>query len=362
AAAGAIVVFSEVVKSFAPSLSVIGLTVIHHPNSEGSKVGFAGQLIAALWLLYMDACALYAISDVRVWGNRALVKRQTYPESACWYSLQVAKLTVPLSYNFITLLSPVVYQKTQFYGFLGQLINLTPLGEGFSRFFPCFLLLPVLMSLFNVYGRMKRVVGFGGVLEDETEGNPSGSGTGGWREGRAIIEAELQRRGGAVATATGGAGGSSLDRLAPGGSSSSADATRSRGNDVIGSRSSTPTGRAGNGGSRDAQRGPLLPTSNVGEANRQFRSITNNQEDEEDEGGPRHFYQDFAERVRNTFDTAERPEWIQNLGKGLQQTPKWMQGSSGGSGSGSGNGSQGDGETPWARWFGGRGDGGGLRL
>ena len=37
-------------------------------------------------------------------GNRALVKRQTYAESACWYSLQVAKLTVPLSYNFITML------------------------------------------------------------------------------------------------------------------------------------------------------------------------------------------------------------------------------------------------------------------
>ncbi|KAI7498195.1 hypothetical protein KC367_g5269 [Hortaea werneckii] len=361
AAAGAIVVFSEVVKSFAPSLSVIGLTVIHHPNSEGSKVGFAGQLIAALWLLYMDACALYAISDVRVWGNRALVKRQTYAESACWYSLQVAKLTVPLSYNFITLLSPVVYRKTQFYGFLGQLINLTPLGEGFSRFFPCFLLLPVLMSLFNVYGRMKRVVGFGGVLEDETEGNPSGFGTGGWREGRAIIEAELQRRGGAIATATAGAGGSSLDRLAPGGSSSSSETTRLGSVDVAGSGSSTPPGRAGNGGAREAPGGPLLPTTNVGEANRQFCSITNNRDHDEEDEGPRHFYQDFAERVRNTFDTAERPEWIQNLGKGLQQTPKWMQGSSGGSGSGSG--SQNDGESPWARWFGGRGgDNGGLRL
>ncbi|KAI7250230.1 hypothetical protein KC335_g17233 [Hortaea werneckii] len=306
----------------------------------------------------MDACALYAISDVRVWGNRALVKRQTYAESACWYSLQVAKLTVPLSYNFITLLSPVVYRKTQFYGFLGQLINLTPLGEGFSRFFPCFLLLPVLMSLFNVYGRMKRVVGFGGVLEDETEGNPSGFGTGGWREGRAIIEAELQRRGGAIATATAGAGGSSLDRLAPGGSSSSSETTRSGSVDVAGSGSSTPPGRAGNGGAREAPGGPLLPTTNVGEANRQFRSITNNRDDGEEDESPRHFYQDFAERVRNTFDMAERPEWIQNLGKGLQQTPKWMQGSSGGNGSGN----QSDGESLWARWFGGRGDNGGLRL
>ena len=139
AAASIMVVFSEVVKSFAPSISVIGLTIVHHPSSSGSKVGFAGQLIAAAWLLYMDTCALYAISDVKVWGNRALVKRQTYAESACWYSLQVAKLTVPLSFNFITMLPPAVYKETAFYQFLGKLINLTPLGQGFSALLPLLL-------------------------------------------------------------------------------------------------------------------------------------------------------------------------------------------------------------------------------
>jgi len=90
ALASIMVVFSELVKSFAPSVSIIGMTVVHHPNAEGSKVGFAGQFIAAAWLLYMDTCALYAISDVKVWGNRALVRRQTYGESATWYSLQVS--------------------------------------------------------------------------------------------------------------------------------------------------------------------------------------------------------------------------------------------------------------------------------
>ena len=152
AAASVIVIFSEIVKSFAPSISVIGLTVVHHSKSDGSKFGFASQLIASAWLLYMDTCALYAISDVKVWGNRALVKRQTYAESACWYSLQVAKLTVPLSFNFITMLPDDVYRQTAFYQFLGKLIDLTPLGQGFSAFFPCFLLLPVLASGFNVYG------------------------------------------------------------------------------------------------------------------------------------------------------------------------------------------------------------------
>ncbi|KAK3629063.1 hypothetical protein LTR56_018299 [Elasticomyces elasticus] len=332
AAASLMVIFSEIVKSFAPSISVIGLTIVHHPNSSGSKVGFAGQMIAAAWLLYMDTCALYAISDVKVWGNRALVKRQTYAESACWYSLQVAKLTVPLSFNFITMLPPSVYKETAFYQFLGKLINLTPLGQGFSAFFPCFLLLPVLASLFNVYGKLKKVIGFG-VLEDESEANVSGFGTGGWREGKALIERELLSRGEGLTSR----GGTSLDL------------ERRVGGSATGSSTPPIAGRG-----RAAQRDPLLPT-HVQDANRQFNSITNREEVVEEDDGPRHFYHDFAERVKNTIDAPDRPEWVRAVGSALTTTPKWMlneqqtdQSSGGGS--------------VFSRWFGGRAEDGRVRL
>lgn len=325
AAASVMLIWSEVVRSFAPKISFVSLTVIHHPSSESDKIGFAGQVIAAAWLLYMDACALYAISDVKVWGNRALVKRQTYAESACWYSLQVAKLTVPLSYNFITMLRPGVYEQTGFYKFLGRLVNLTPLGEGFSTFFPIFLLVPVLATLFNLYGKVKNLFGFG-ILEDESEDNPSGFGTGGWREGRALIEREIQSRDEA---------GSAVGLAARGGS---LDLERQAG---IGSGSSTPP--------RRVQREPLMPT-HVQEANRQFNSITN-QQDEEEDNTARHFYQDFTERVRNTFDTVDRPDWMKNLGDGIKM-PKWMQND------------QRDepGGSALSKWFGGRPEGGRLRL
>ena len=326
AIASVMVIWSEIVRSFAPKISIINLTVVHHPNSDLGKVGFAGQFIAAGWLLYMDACALYAISDVKVWGNRALVKRQTYAESACWYSLQVAKLTVPLSYNFITMLRVDVFKETSFYQFLGKLINLTPLGHGFSAFFPCFLLLPVLATLFNLYGKVKNVIGFG-VLEDESDDNPSGFGTGGWREGRALIERESQSRsegGGTVGLASRG---EPLDLERQVGTSASAG-------------TSTPP--------RRAQREPLLP-NHIQEANRQFNSITNQEEEIDD--GPRHFYQDFTERVRNTFDTIDRPEWTKNLGDGIK-VPKWMQ-----------NDQRDDsGGSALSRWFGGRPEDGRVRL
>ncbi|KAF2160464.1 hypothetical protein M409DRAFT_70430 [Zasmidium cellare ATCC 36951] len=325
--ASVLIVWSEIVKSFAPQLSVIGLTVVHHPDSKsGGKVNFAGQLIAAAWLLYMDSSALYAISDVKVWGNRALVKRQTYAESACWYSLQVAKLTVPLSYNFITLMPPTVYEKTSFHFFLGKLIDLTPLGHGFSAFFPCLLLIPALATLFNLYGKMKNVFGFG-VLQDDSEENPSGFGTGGWREGRSLIEREIQS-GSAEGTLGLASRGASLD---------------------LERDAAATTNPAPRRTERNEPRQPFRD-ENIREANRQFNSITNQEEVQEDDS-PRHFYQDFTERVRNTFDTAEQPEWMKNIGSAFK-APKWMQrdqrDDSGGSG--------------LARWFGGRPEDGRVRL
>ncbi|KAK5736544.1 hypothetical protein LTR17_007363 [Elasticomyces elasticus] len=332
AAASLMVIFSEIVKSFASSISVIGLTIVHHPNSSGSKVGFAGQMIAAAWLLYMDTCALYAISDVKVWGNRALVKRQTYAESACWYSLQVAKLTVPLSFNFITMLPPSVYKETAFYQFLGKLINLTPLGQGFSAFFPCFLLLPVLASLFNVYGKLKKVIGFG-VLADESEANVSGFGTGGWREGKALIERELLSRGEGLTSRAG----------------TSLDLERRVGGSATGTSTPPIAGRG-----RAAQRDSLLPT-HVQDANRQFNSITNREEPLEEDDGPRHFYHDFAERVKNTIDAPDRPEWVRAVGSALTTTPKWMQNDQQ-------TGQSNDGGSVFSRWFGGRAEDGRVRL
>lgn len=314
-----LIVWSEIVKSFAPKLSVIGLSVVHHSNSK-AKVNFGGQVMAALWLLYMDTSALYAIFDVKVWGNRALVKRQTYAESACWYSLQVAKLTVPLSYNFITMMPPSFFKETMFFRFLGQLINLTPLGQGFSAFFPIILLIPVIATSFNLYGKAKGVFGFG-MLEDESEENPSGFGTGGWREGRALIEREVQARGGegTLGLASRGA---------------SLDIERGVGRTAGASNPSRRTPRDESSVYRD---------EHVREANRQFNSITNH---EEEDDSARHFYQDFGERVKNTIDSSEV---LRNIGSAFT-TPKWMQ-----------NDQQSNGSAI-SRWFGGRAEDGRVRL
>ncbi|OBT51480.1 hypothetical protein VE04_07745 [Pseudogymnoascus sp. 24MN13] len=185
------IVWSEVIKLVNSNLSVISRTVVHHPNSDRGQIGFPGQMIAAGWIFYMCAAALTSMTEVKVWRGRALVRRNTGYESAFWYAMQVARLSVPLSYNFMTFLTPDVYEKTIFYKFLGKLINLTPLGTGFDYFFPIFILIPVSAALFNFYGKAKRMLGFSLDDDSDDEENATGYGTGGWREGRDLIEREV---------------------------------------------------------------------------------------------------------------------------------------------------------------------------
>jgi hypothetical protein len=183
----------------------------------------------------------------------------------------------------------------------------------------------VIATLFNLYGKVKNVFGFG-ILDDESDDNPSGFGTGGWREGRALIDREIQSR---------SEGGGTVG-LAPRGDS--LDIERGAGSATAGT--STPPRRP----QRDSA------PSHIQEANRQFNSITNQQEDEDDMSA-RHFYDDFTERVKNTFDTIDRPDWMRNLGNGIKM-PKWMQND------------QRDepGGSSLSRWFGGRPEDGRVRL
>ncbi|KAL1961274.1 hypothetical protein VTO42DRAFT_2 [Malbranchea cinnamomea] len=303
ALASVCIVWSEIIKSFFPRLSVIPHTVVWR-RGEDSTVNFLGQVMAAGWILYMCSAAFRGITDAKVWGNRALVPRNTYPESACWYAGQVAKLTVPLSYNFLTFLPRDVQHNTTFYEFLGRLINLTPLGKGFDYFFPIFILFPVCATLFNFYGRVKNkvsnIIDAGSVSDDEgedLEGNPSGIGT--WREGRELIESELN-----------GPGFLGL-------SSRSVDSSQ-RGQAGL-SRSA--------GASRQWVSEPQSSRS-VGQSRTRASVASLAADDEEEEDG--NFFQSIAHRVKNTFETAPRPKWLQSMDTGIKR-PKWMGGDGGGS-------------------------------
>jgi len=258
------------------------------------------------------------LTEVKVWRGRALVRRNTHGESAMWYALQVAKLSVPLSFNFITFIREEISHETVFYKFLGNLIDLTPLGRGFDTIFPLFILVPVCATLFNLYGKIKSCTGFGGVIDDEDEDDESGYGTGTWREGRDLIERELN-------------GHSSLGRL--GDSSTDRRAVPNNPNNRNAPTLSVP---------------PAERYRSLGQASTSRPSADPQQRREvapEDEN----FFEAFGHRVKNTVDTFQTPKWLQNVGDGIKK-PKWM----GGDDSEAGPSRSGSGFTSL---FGGRNDG-----
>lgn len=338
------IIWSEIIKFPAPHLSAVSLTVIHHPSDDNYQIGFGGQVLASLWITYMCVCALSSVNDVPTWNQRALVKRNTYSESACWYAGQIAKLTVPLAYNFLTFLPRNIHQNSTFYNFLGRLINLTPLGTWFDYLFPIFILLPVCATLFNLYGKIKNVFGFGILEDDEGEDeNPSGFGTGGWREGRNLINQDLQ---GNRSTTLG-------LRESP---RVSLDASRpSR---AAPTRWVPPSERTTVSTHNDGVTGGLSSTRATTSTPRRRPELDPEPEEE-------NFFTLFGRRVKNTLDTVsiDTPKWMQpsptspnQPSSGGFKRPKWFTGSDGdGSGTDGGGGGGGGAASNFLGFFGGGG-------
>lgn len=385
AAASACIVWSELVKAALPEASVIRLTVVHHWTGEKGQVGFAGQLIATGWILYMCAAALTSITEVKVWRGRALVKRNTAHESAFWYASQVARLSIPLSYNFMTFLSSSIYKKTVFFNFLGRLITFTRLGTWFDYLLPTFILFPVLATLFGLYGRVRRFFGYGAELDGDDDedndyegGNLRNYGTGSWREGRDLLERELngtsirQRR----LEAAGRLGGDAEDggrhgpiMVVPGGRRSG-PAYEDDPEDILssseGANPTTPFAVSPSS-SGILPAAPSARTRTLGAAagsssasgrrqNQQQRRPFYD-EDEEDEDD--NIFQQLSHRMKNTMDTIETPKWFQEIGQGFKK-PKWMSGNNDEAGSSSSNAPGPENDNGIRRWFG--GNDGRIRL
>lgn len=335
ALASVCIIWSELVKVALPRLSIIMWTVVHHWTGEKGQVGFAGQVISAFWITYMCAAALTSITEVKVWRGRALVRRNTGHEAAFWYASQVARLSVPLSYNFMTFLSPNIYIKTTFYKFLGQLIDLTPLGEWFDTLFPILVLIPVCATLFGLYGKVRRMFGFDMELVTDEPENERGYGTGSWREGRDLIERELN--------------GTSISRretLSP---------------RTVGARAapvlSVPAARNEAGTRTPFATSPSLrdnttrasAASGAGARAQTSRAAIADSTPEDD-----NFFSMMGHRFKNTIDTIDTPKWLQEIGDGIKK-PKWMGGDDDEGAGGSSSRQGGAGGSNINNWFGGQG-------
>ncbi|KAG7664315.1 uncharacterized protein J8A68_002173 [[Candida] subhashii] len=160
-------------------------------------------LLSSLIFSYMLFCALNSLTHLKIFNVYNLVRRDSDPVSTSWYTTYIARLTIPLSYNFITMF---VSRESIFEDWFGKSIHLTGLFNLLNNWLPRLILIPVLLAMFHVYEKLKKRLGLTGYdsswagFDDETEGE-EGSGDGGVKrndliivEAKRIVNRELARR------------------------------------------------------------------------------------------------------------------------------------------------------------------------
>jgi hypothetical protein len=189
--------------------------------------------------------------------------------------------------------------------FLGQNINLTPLGSAFNAWFPLFILIPVIFTLFNLYEMIRGILGLGdlgGWIIDDEEDEDRGE-IASVVEGRSILKREL-------GLTSGDGPGPSIARRGP-----------REGRSLAGERSTRPTYSDPIDDDEDEDENFLISTGH-----RLWNTITNKVDDlrssrtsgdrpiDDEEGG-------LLARI-------PRPKWLKrgDSGVGVWRLPRWGRG------------------------------------
>lgn len=120
-------------------------------------------IVCCIIFSYMLFASLNSLTHLKIFNMYHLVPHNSDPVSACFYTTYIARLTIPLSYNFITLF---VSRNSIFEDWFGKSIHLTGLFNSMNNWIPRFVLIPVLLTVFNVYDKLKKRLGLTSDLYD----------------------------------------------------------------------------------------------------------------------------------------------------------------------------------------------------
>lgn len=135
-------------------------------------------LVSSVFFSYMLFSSLTSLTQLKIFNIYHLVPHNSDIVSACFYTTYIARLTIPLSYNFITLF---LSRESIFEQWFGKSIHLTGLFNLMNNWIPRFILIPVILTTFNVYDKLKKKLGLHSDLydswvlfdNDENEANAS---------------------------------------------------------------------------------------------------------------------------------------------------------------------------------------------
>ncbi|KAM9893979.1 hypothetical protein OXX79_008998 [Metschnikowia pulcherrima] len=120
------------------------------------KHNLTQAICLSLFFMYMIFCSVNSLARLKVFNMYHLVRRNSDPVSACFYGSYIARMTVPLSYNFVALFTS---RKSIFEEWYGQSIHLAGLFNLMNNWIPRLLLVPVILTTFDLYDKIKNKIG-----------------------------------------------------------------------------------------------------------------------------------------------------------------------------------------------------------
>ncbi|AOA60906.1 hypothetical protein PP7435_CHR1-0595 [Komagataella phaffii CBS 7435] len=106
------------------------------------------------FLSYMVVVTLLTLTQVKVFNIYKISPHgNSNPSSFIFFLTYASRLTIPLSYNFTMLLSN---DSSQFQKFLGESIKLIKAGEVINDILPRLIIVPIILELYNVYGKLNQ--------------------------------------------------------------------------------------------------------------------------------------------------------------------------------------------------------------
>lgn len=118
-------------------------------------------VFSAVLFLYMLFCALNSLTRLKIFNMYHLVPRHSDPVSTCFYASYIARMTIPLSYNFLTFFTK---RDSIFEDWYGKSIHLTGLFNLMNNWVPRLVLIPIVLTIFNVYDKLKKRLGLSSDL------------------------------------------------------------------------------------------------------------------------------------------------------------------------------------------------------
>jgi len=141
-----LVVWCEITLVVPIDLSPFSQIIVH-----SQMQGFGKQIFCFIPLSYMALCAYTTLFKVKLFNYYRLVPhQQSDPNSIMFSANYLCRLAAPLSYNFLKLINQ---EDSSFAAVMGEM-DAFPLGKDFQIFFPIFVAVLCLFTIFNVWGKI----------------------------------------------------------------------------------------------------------------------------------------------------------------------------------------------------------------